>query len=215
MRNAPAGTSFLQSLAEIDHRDRFHHHHANHKHHEYLHRRQVDATLDIDATVTSVTSTVSVIQDIEIDSNGNTVAIQTWLAASTTVEAPTVAAPITVDTVPLTSSAPAAAPSTTTVLSPLNTEMTSQLSSTQPTLSIQTSQALPLTSGPFLNTNSSSEYQFTVLNVPSLSAFSIHGFIKLVKVVLSIILVQPLQLHILDLPHFIINRKHHFTVSVF
>jgi hypothetical protein len=194
MRDAPARTSFLQSLAEIDHRDRFHHH-ANHKHHEYLHRRQVDAALDIDATVTSVTSTVSVIQDIEIDSNGNTVAIQTWLAASTTVEAPTdptVAAPTTVL---LTSSAPAAAPSTTMILNLLNTEMISQLSSTQPTLPtlpIQTSQALPLTSGPFLSTNSSSEYQFTVLNVPPLSAFSIHGFIKLVRLVLFIILVQPL-----------------------
>jgi hypothetical protein len=154
MCDAPAGTSFLQSLAEIDHRDRFHHHYPNHKNHEYLHRRQVDAT------VTSVTSTVSVIQDIEIDSNGSTVEIQTWLAAATTVEAPpdpTVAAPTIVDTTPWTSSAAAAAPSTTMVLGPLNTEMISQLTS-----ALATSQALPLTSPPFLGTNSSSEYASTV-----------------------------------------------------
>ena len=169
MRNAPARTSFLQSLAEIDHRDRFHHHYTNHKNHEYLHRRQVDAALEVDATVASVTSTVSVIQDIEIDSNGNTVEIQTWLAASTTVDAPadpTVAAPTTVDTAPWTSSAPAAAaaaaPSTTMVLGPLITEVINQLTSTPPTPPVPTSQALPLTSAPFLGTNSSSKYQFTV-----------------------------------------------------
>lgn len=165
MRDALARTSFLQSLAEIDHRDRFHHHHANHKNHEYLHRRQVDATLEIDATVTSVTSTVSVIQDIEIDSNGNTIQIQTWLATSTTVEAPTdttVAAPTTVDTTPWASSAPAVPPSTTMVSVPLNTEIISQLTSTQSKLSVAPSQALPLTSPPFLGTNSSSEYRITV-----------------------------------------------------
>jgi hypothetical protein len=166
MRDAPAGTSFLQSLAETDHRDRFHHHaHANHKNHEYLHRRQVDAALDIDTAVASVTSTVSVIKDIEIDSNGNTVAIQTWLAASTNVEAPTdptVAAPTNVDTTPLTSSAPAATPSTTMASGPLHTEKTSQLTGTQPTLHIATSQAMLATSAPFLSTNSSSEYQFTI-----------------------------------------------------
>jgi hypothetical protein len=147
MRDALAGTSLLQSLAEIDHRDRFHHHHANHKNHEYLHRRQVDTALQIDTIVTSVTSTVSVIQDIEIDSNGNTVAIQTWLAASTTVEA---------------SSAPTTAPSTTMVLGSLNAEMISQLTSSQSTLPVSTSQALPLTSARFLSTNSSGEYRFTI-----------------------------------------------------
>lgn len=147
MRDALAGTSLLQSLAEIDHRDRFHHHRANHKNHEYLHRRQVDTALQIDTIVTSVTSTVSVIQDIEIDSNGNTVAIQTWLAASTTVEA---------------SSAPTTAPSTTMVLGSLNAEMISQLTSSQSTLPVSTSQALPLTSARFPSTNSSGEYRFTI-----------------------------------------------------
>ncbi len=165
MRDAPAGTSFLQSLAETDHRDRFHHLHPNHKNHEYLHRRQIDAALQLDATVTSVTSTVSVIQDIIIDSNGNTVQIQTWLAASTTVEAPpdpTVPAPTIVDTTPWTPSPPAAAPSTSMVLGPLNTEIISQLTSTQPAAVVPTSQALPLTSAPFLGTNSSSECECTV-----------------------------------------------------
>lgn len=165
MRDAPAGTSFLQSLAEIDHRDRFHHHAPNHKNHEYLHRRQVDAALQIDATVTSVTATVSVIQDIEIDSNGNTVQIQTWLAASTSVQAspdPTVPAPTIVYTTPWTPSAAAAAPSTSSVLGPLNTEIVSQLTSSPPQTiaAIPTSQALPLTSPPFLGTNSSCQYEF-------------------------------------------------------
>jgi hypothetical protein len=167
MSDAPAGTSFLQSLAEIDHRDRFHHHAPNHKHHEYLHRRQLDAALQIDTTVTSVTSTVSVIQDIEIDSNGNTIQIQTWLAASTSIEAPTdttVPAPTIIDTTLWTSSAAAAAaPSTTPTLGPLNTEMISQVTSIAPQITaIPTSQALPLTSPPFLATNSSCEYESTV-----------------------------------------------------
>ena len=89
MSDAPAGTSFLQSLAEIDHRDRFYHHAPNHKHHEYLHRRQLDAALQIDTTVASVTSTVSVIQDIEIDSNGNTIQIKTWPVSYTHLTLPT------------------------------------------------------------------------------------------------------------------------------
>jgi hypothetical protein len=164
MSDAPARTSFLQSLAEIDHRDRLHHHAPNHKNHEYLHRRQ--AALQIDTTVASVTSTVSVIQDIEVDTDGNTIQIQTWLAASTSIEAPpdpTVPAPTIVYTTPWTPPAAAAAPSTTPFLGLLNTEMVTQLSSSLPQtiVAVPTSQALPLTSPPFLGTNSSCESGFT------------------------------------------------------
>jgi hypothetical protein len=141
MRDASAGTSFLQSLAEIDHRDRHHHHIPNHKH---LHQRQVDAT------VTAVTSTVSVIQNIIIDSNGSTVQIQTWLAT------PTNAGPAPDTTVP-TPVVVNAIPSTTAVAAIPSSSSDGGLTMSQFTLAAASSQASPLTSPPFLSTNSSSE----------------------------------------------------------
>lgn len=154
MRDATAGTSLLQSLAEIDHRDRNHHHHPNHKH---LHPRQVDAAIQVDGTVTAVTSTVSVIQDIIIDSNGSTVQVQTWLAASTSVAAPpdsTVPAPTVVDAI----TTPAATiPYTSTDSGAPLTDLIGASTNAQLTLAAPISQASPSTSAPYLSTNSSSE----------------------------------------------------------
>lgn len=146
MRDAPAGTSILQSPAEIDHRDRYHYHHfLNHKH---LRQRQADNVAQTDATVTAATSTISVIQEIELDPNGSTVAVHTWLEASTTVAAPPDS------TVPALS-----IPLSTEVAAILYTSanpgvLTTQ-STPQSTPAVPASQVLPLTSAPYISANSS------------------------------------------------------------
>jgi hypothetical protein len=174
MRDAPAGTSLLQSHAEMDHRDRNRH---QHNHHHNQHARQL-----LDPILGQLTSTVSVIQEVIVDQDGIPFASRTVLAATPTIDLtpdPTVYDPsvdlpslLSIDPTPLVTDSPLpiteilasltdlVAPSSITAgplitLPPLIGSTTAALSTAQ---SLQSSQALPLTSSPFHSTNATSEY---------------------------------------------------------
>jgi len=88
-----AGPSLLLARQDLAHREHLHQHNHNH-----LHRRQATAV------VTEVVATVSVVQQIDIDSNGSTWSTETLAtesspaitnenAATTSTESPAVAPP--------------------------------------------------------------------------------------------------------------------------
>lgn len=217
MGDAPAGTSLLQSHADIDHRDHIlqqqphHHQHRRLHNHGSLHHRQLDSA------VAEVTATVSVTKEIIVDQNGNTQGA-TLLAASATLDAlpsdTTVSAPasagsavpidapppalpeslpsLVVTPLPASTGVPPATeiPTTPTdfpvpvtdILNtstelpvppvlPLTTPPPANLSppgsdglpSSHLSQSLSASQATPLTSAPYLGTNSSSELSFIIV----------------------------------------------------
>ena len=198
MGDAPAGTSLLQSHADIDHRDhnpqqiqqqQHHHHHHKHRHlhnHRTLHHRQVD----------SIIATVSVTEEIIVDQNGSTQGTA-LIAASTTLDATVVvsaaassavpSSPSLVDTplststdipitpnvfpVPVTDVLNTSTDLPVSPVLPLTTPTSANqspspgpngLSGSHSSQSLSTSQATPLTSAPYLGTNSSSELSLII-----------------------------------------------------
>lgn len=159
MGDTIAGSSLLQAHAEKVHRehDRFHHAHNLIK----LRKKQAPAI------VTAVTQTVSVIQQIQVDTNGSTIQVQTVLADST-VEAPTTAAAPVTSADPLTVTSASATAETTPTADAMtasdtgSVEVQAATDSLLPSQSLQTSQvtALPSTASSFpsiIISNSSSE----------------------------------------------------------
>jgi hypothetical protein len=68
--DAIARPSLLLARHDIAHREHNHNHNHNHLHqHHKAHKRQTDSS---DGVVTEVVTTISVIQEIDVDSNGNT-----------------------------------------------------------------------------------------------------------------------------------------------
>lgn len=164
-----AGSSLLQTQAEKVHREQ--HRKIKHHQHKQLHllrQRQAAAPIDTDTT-----TTVSVIQQIVVDTSGSTIATVIVDPAASTVPA-SVPTPVTAPAAPLTTSPPVAsvipavaspALSTTGLLSTgavgANNEtdpsVTSTLSSLSPSQASVLASALSLTSKPGSAANSTSE----------------------------------------------------------
>lgn len=129
--------SLAQAPAEMVHRE---HNHArlHHNQHNHLHKRQSASS------VTEVTATISVIQQVNVDGNGSTIGTSTVLATDPTVEAPTGLTVVDASGNPVSGSTnPSASPSAT-----ISNSLISITTSTE-SQSLQSSQTLPLTSTPF------------------------------------------------------------------
>ncbi|KAL3426939.1 hypothetical protein PVAG01_00448 [Phlyctema vagabunda] len=118
------GPSLILTQHENAHREhlRSHQHHHQNLHHNHLHRRQEDDAAPAAATsvITEVTQTISVVQQINVDSNGSTFGVETHLAESTLSSSQALT-----DT-------PDAAASSTTAASPIVTSEALQPTSTEP-----------------------------------------------------------------------------------
>ncbi|RDW89343.1 hypothetical protein BP6252_01375 [Coleophoma cylindrospora] len=103
---ATAGSSLLLTQHEKAHRE----HLRAHQHHGNLHKRQATSSV-----VTEVTQTISFVQQVDVDSNGSTFAVETVPVETSTDPTPTGtsgAASSTIAASPITSSLAAAASST-------------------------------------------------------------------------------------------------------